>query len=152
MYFLPAKDEFLIFPFSKEYALRQLSSQLAQSRADKYKTFVGLVEGDRFRICKRLTRPDNFTPIMNGIIETSSKGIIILIKYRLLFSTKIFLIFWSLLLLFLALFFILQYNITLYGVIAIGMGIINYLIVYFNFHKQVRISHDLLINVLDPQS
>jgi hypothetical protein len=152
MLFLPAKDEFLIFPFSKEYARRQLKDELALSSSDKNKKFVGWIEGENFRICKKLSRPDNFSPVLKGTIDASSKGIIIVIKYRLMFSTKMFLLFWSLLLLFLSLFFILQYNAILYGIIALAMGIINYLIVYINFRKQVKVSHDLFINVLDPQS
>lgn len=149
---LPAKDEFLIFPFSQEYALRQLLNELALKPSDRDKKFTGWIEGDKFRLSKKLSRPDNFSPVIKGTIESSSKGIIVVVKYRLMFSTKVFLVFWSVLLLFLSIFFILQYNAILYGVIAMAMGIINYLIVYINFKKQVKISHDLFINVLDPKS
>lgn len=151
MLFLPSKDEFLIFPFSMEFARRQIISELTLT-STRDKKFIGWIEGEKFRISKKLARPDNFSPVLKGTIEESSKGIIIVVKYRLMFSTKLFLLFWSIILLFLSIFFILQYDAFLYGVIAMATGVINYLIVYVNFKKQVRISHDLFINMLDPQA
>lgn len=151
MIFFPAKDEFLIFPISREHALRRLINELTLP-AGAEKKFIGWVEGDQFNISKKLDRPDNFVPVIKGSIDSSSKGIIIILKYRLMFSTKMFLLMWTVILLFLSLFFTLKYNAYLYGTLALGVGVLNYLIVYFNFRKQVRISHDLLINVLNTSA
>lgn len=150
MFFFPAKDEFLIYPFSKEYVQGQLMHQL--TLPENKKVFIGWLEGDKFKISKKLIRPDNFVPVIQGFIEASSKGVIIILKYRLMYSTKMFLLFWSLILLFLSLFFTFRYEVYLYGIISLGVGVLNYLIVYFNFRKQVHISHDLFINILNTNS
>lgn len=147
MLLIPAKDELLVFSLTKEQVQDRLIEELAQSASEK--GFIGWLEGENFQISRKLSRPDNFSPLLKGIIDSTSKGSIIFMNYRLMFSTRMFLIFWSVILLLLSLFFILKYNAYLYGAIAFGVGVFNYVIVYFNFKKQIRISREQFINMMN---
>ena len=148
MIFFPSKSEFLILPLTRDEIQRKLQQELTLSKNAQSQRFVGWIEGDKFQISMKLSRPNNYVPLMIGSIDSSSKDSIIFLKYQLMFSTKLFLGLWSIILLFLAFFFSLKFHEHLYALIAFVLGVINYLIVYYNFRKQLKISHDLFVQMM----
>ncbi|MGK7391527.1 MAG: hypothetical protein ACNS60_14325 [Candidatus Cyclobacteriaceae bacterium M2_1C_046] len=148
MILIPAKEETLVLPYSYEKVILRISLHLDTQGDQPEKTFNGWIKPTTFKIIQKVRRPDNYIPLIIGKIEPTSKGCILFIKYRLLYSTRMFLVFWSILLILLSLFFGLEHKVYLYASLALGIGILNYLIVYFNFKKKVKISHELLLKVL----
>lgn len=148
MILTPARDETIVLPYDYQKVMLKIVQHLDVEGNIPYKAFNGWVKNDRFKISQKVKRPDNYIPLVTGKIESTSKGSILFLKYRLIYSTRMFLIFWSVLLILLTLFFGIQYKAYLYSTIALSLGIVNYLIVYFNFKKKVKISHELLLKVL----
>lgn len=110
--------------------------------------FNGWVKETRFRISRKVRHPENFLPIIIGDIEGTSTGSILFIRYRLFFSSALFLIFWSAISLLLCLFFLLVHKQYIYAFIALSLGILNYVIATKNFHLQIRSSRRTLDKAL----
>lgn len=149
MFFYPERNEILVLPFTEKYAQDKVLSELAIPPGSEKKSFSGWIEGNTFELTRHLNRPDNYSPIIKGVIDASSKGIIIFLNYKLMFSTRLFLTLWTVILIFFMFFFYFKYDAHLYGAISLLMAIINYLVVYLNFKKQVAVCHDLFVNVFD---
>ena len=149
MFFYPERNEILVLPFTEKYAQDKVLSELAIPPGSEKKSFSGWIEGNTFELIRHLHRPDNYSPIIKGMIDASSKGIIIFLSYKLMFSTRLFLTLWTVILIFFTFFFYIKYDAHLYGAVSLLMAIINYLVVYLNFRKQVSVCHDLFVNVFD---
>lgn len=149
MILIPAKDETIVLPIDFITVFNKLVNQIDMDNGNPNKLFNGRINNNIFKISQKIKRPDNYIPLIIGKIEETSKGSIIFLKYRLMFSTKMFLIFWSVILILLTLFFSIMYEAYLYAGIAAVLGGINYAIVYYNFKKKVKINHELLIKLLE---
>lgn len=149
MIFIPSKNETLVLPFDHPTVLHKLMKNIDSVGDQRLMVFNGWIKTNTFKITQKIKRPDNFIPVVDGLIESSTKGSIIFLRYRLLFSTKMFLIFWSVLLLLLAIFFGVEKDSYYYAAIALLVGVVNYLIVYMNFKKKVKTTHELLLKVLE---
>ncbi len=102
--------------------------------------FNGWVEEGRFRLSRKIRRANNFLPIMSGRIEATSMGSIVFIRYRLFFSTTVFLVFWSAITLLFALYFFVYEQIYINAAVSLLLGVANYVVTIMNFKKEVRIS------------
>ena len=159
MTLLPLKTETFVLPISAEEVEKKLwdavfpvkAGENMPDKADAFFLFNGWVKGRSFRISRRINTPENFLPLMKGNIEETSLGSLLFIHYSLFFSSIFFLIFWSVITIFLTFFFIYFYNIVLYGAIAFGLGMGNYIIAIANFNIQVRKSRELLNKVLTSE-
>lgn len=100
--------------------------------------FNGWVKEGKFRISKKVKHPENYLPLIIGSIEGTSRDSLVFIKYVLFPSSRMFLVFWSVVALLLALFFIHIHDQFLYGLVALAGGIGNYLITMVNFNRQVE--------------
>ncbi len=156
MNLLPYQNSILVLPFSAdaiEFKLRQKIKPLPDgfshvSPADKSYLFNGTIADYKFRISKQISHADNFLPLIVGKIESSSKGSILFITYRMFPSTLLFMGFFSLMLLLAALFFLLvekNWSTSLF-LFFILVGI--YIISVLDFNHKVKISRTLLERTL----
>lgn len=156
MTLLPLKNETLVLPIAAEDVEKKLWNTVFPVKAgepmpdkmDELFLFNGWVKSRKFKISRRLKSPENFLPLMKGTIEETSLGSLLFIRYSLFFSSNVFLIFWSVITLFLTFFFIYFYGILLYAIIAFVLGVGNYVVALANFNIQVKKSRELLENVL----
>lgn len=110
--------------------------------------FNGWIKQDRFKISRVIQRGNNFLPIIYGKIESTSKGSIVFVRYQLFFATIVFLLFWTVVTLLLAVYFYVYEKLYVYSGISLAAGIVNYTVAVLNFKKQVGISSKLLQEVM----
>lgn len=118
-------------------------------KGDNEFLFNGWINNRRFKISRRLKSPENFLPLIKGTVEETSMGSLIFLRYSLFFSSNFFLVFWSVVTLFLSFFFLIFYDKALYALIAIVLGLGNYVIAMANFSMQVKKSSQLLRKTLN---
>lgn len=156
MYFLPIERETWVLPYGEKELFRRLWKVSKPVKVEDpipdipehHFLFNGWVEKSRFKLSRKIGRPNNFLPIIDGKIESTSKGSIIFLRYRMFFSTIAFLIFWSVVTTLIALYFYIYEKIYLYGTISLLLGIANYAITVLNFKKQVKLSSRVLKEVV----
>ncbi len=156
MNLLPYQNAILVLPFPAdaiEFKLRQKIKPLPDEflppvLTDKEYLFNGTIADYKFRISKKISHADNFLPLIVGKIESSSKGSILFITYRMFPSTLVFMGFFCLMLLLAALFFLLVEKnwTTSVFLFFILTGI--YLISVLDFNQKVKISRTLLEKIL----
>lgn len=154
MTLIPHKNETLVLPItclqviSRLSLLTQPASLTELETRDEDIRFNGFIGKDSFRLSMKVNYPQNYLPMMKGRIETSSRGCIIFLKYRLFFSSLMFFSFWTIMTLLIGLFFILINQEYLYATIALASGAINYLVTVLNFNKQVKASKQAICEAL----
>jgi hypothetical protein len=149
---LPFKEETIILPYPAREARRRLQrltrpvgEGLAYTTTEERQfLFNGLLKGERFRISRKLVRPENFLPLLVGHIEATSVGCLVFVRYRLFFATAMYLVFWSVVCVLMGLFFLIHQEAWGYAAIAFGLGFIQYLIAIKNFSLQVKRSRTAL--------
>ncbi len=156
MKFLPAESETLILPYSGKEVFerirqvtRPMEPYLPLSVQEEDFHFNGVVEVDEFRLSRKITRPNSFLPIIIGNVAPTSKGCLVFLSYKMFSSTLLFIGFWSVITLLIALYFLFYEKLYGYSTIAITVGIINYVIALLNFQKQVKISRQLVRYTLE---
>ncbi|HEY5824994.1 MAG TPA: hypothetical protein VIT44_11540 [Cyclobacteriaceae bacterium] len=149
IYLLPAYYETLVLPIDTEEVFNRLG-QTTSNEVDREKTiyFNGWVREDRFRISIRQRRPSNYIPVVIGEIESTSRGSIIFMRYQLLPAVRLFLTFWSLLILMGSIFVGFQYASIVYLFSGIGILAVIHLIVWSNFKLQLKPTRELILEVL----
>ncbi|MEJ2003950.1 MAG: hypothetical protein P8X57_03080 [Cyclobacteriaceae bacterium] len=152
MTIIPYKTETLVSTLPPNEVLLRL--HLATMPAEKREkgsdmVFQGIIADDHFRISQNLRHPNNFVPMIEGTLDETSHGSIIFIKYKLFFSSVMFLVFWTFVTIGVGAFLIFTNNSFWYAGLAFFLGALNYLIVILNFNKQVGISHNLLLERLN---
>ena len=140
MRIFPYYFETLVLPLSSEKVVQVLLKNTSPPKveSESKSLFLGHVDSHTFRISEKINRPDNFVPLIKGTIENTSKGSIIFTSYNLMFSTALFVAFWSIVTLVLALILILKFNESLYSAISLGAFFLNYVITSINFHRRVK--------------
>ncbi|MEK6476106.1 hypothetical protein WJR50_01185 [Catalinimonas sp. 4WD22] len=155
-----------LLPLSREtivssYDARQLSKRLWNVTKPSHREewmpdvhedkllFNGWVKKENFKLSRKVSRANNFLPLISGRIESSSIGSIVLIRYRLFMWTLSFLIFWSVLTGLFALYFFIYERIYINAIFSLLLGVANYVIAVLNFHKQVKLSSRILHEVLE---
>lgn len=156
MRLLPLYEETLVLPFHLEETSRKirLATRPLEKDVEYPETveerflFNGWVKENRFRISRKVRHPENFLPIIIGEMEGTSTGSILFIRYRLFFSSALFLVFWSLISLLFCFFLLFIREQYLYGALAGTLGILNYVVATKNFHLQIRSSRQALDKAL----
>lgn len=151
------------YPFDKETKLVALSQEQLMDRFIKYikplkgemperesKDFLfnGSWNEEEFSLSLILKISNNFIPIINGNFISSEEGILIGLTFDLFPATKKMLLLWTILTLFIAIFFIGIYQAWIYGAISFGFCLVNYVLCRENFNIQVRKSKKLLNKML----
>lgn len=155
MNFLPYQHSILILPFTAEQLVVKLRQKVKTFSEDEFLSpkpdnifiFNGWVKEDKFRISRRITHAENFLPLIAGKIESTSKGSIVFITYRLFPSTLFFMGFFCLGIIIAALLFIWTEDWLTSGFLFfIAIGI--YCISILDFNQKVKISRNLLEKIL----
>ncbi len=147
--FFPIKTETYISDYSVSEVADRVSNDLAFEDQETKNWFKGTASDASFEISLILKRPNNFVPMISGLIEKEADGkSIILVKYELFPATKKFLLFWTILTILLTLFFAIPYHAYLYAAITFSACLVNYIITRENFNIQVRKSRRALKKVL----
>jgi hypothetical protein len=152
MSWLPLENETLILPYPAEEVfqrIRQVTNTLEpylplSAQQEEKAQFNGVIKSDGFRLSRKLNRPNSFLPMIIGRVAPTSKGCIVFLSFKMFPATLLFIGFWSVITLLIALYFILYEQLYWYGVIAILIGIANYTISLLSFQKQVLISSRLM--------
>lgn len=110
--------------------------------------FNGRVSEQTFQLSRKITRPNNFLPLVDGAIEATSQGCLVFVRYRLFTATIIFLTFWSVMTTGFAVYLAMHEQLYHYAALSLGVGIINYAVAVLNFRKQVVISRRVIREVL----
>ncbi len=144
----------MVLPVPMEKILTDLARvtrpvSLSVKKGETRYLFNGSVERGRFIISRKVDYPNNYIPLITGWVEDSTRGCILFLKYRLFFSSLIFLIFWSVVCILLSLFLFFMAGETTYALIALAAGATNYVVTLMNFHKQYSLSRKLLLKAID---
>ncbi|MDX1629803.1 MAG: hypothetical protein R3345_13945 [Fulvivirga sp.] len=115
---------------------------------EKNAVFIGTIRDNEFKISLKVDAPENFLPIITGRVEETSMGCILFLQFKLFFSSFLFLVFWSVICLAIALFFYLAVGETVYAFISLTAGVVNYVITLTAFQRKVKESHNVLMNAL----
>lgn len=147
---LPVRRETLIIPEQREAVLKRLRANTGAARRSDpdNKTFMGRVKENQIQISLQVNRPENFIPQISGVFEETSTGCILFLKYTLLFSSRMFVIFWSLTSLFFAIglwYFNSNFWLAMGATVALAMNII---VTHANFQRQYKRSRQKLHEIL----
>jgi hypothetical protein len=108
----------------------------------------GWLRGDKFQLTVRTRRQQFFTPLVNGRIESSSKGSLVFVSYALFPATKVLLAFWTIVLPVLAVVFYTGYkNVTISSALLL-FTIAIHVVAVLNFRYHVRITKQMLRDLL----
>lgn len=111
--------------------------------------FVGTIQPDRFTISLKVTRPNNFLPVVRGRLESTHSGCLIFMKLGLFPSTRTYLIFWLLFVLVAGLIVSRQYESPLLLAAPLLLDLIILWIAWANFNMQLRFTMRALDEVLE---
>jgi len=106
--------------------------------------FNGEVSHLSFRISQIINSPDNYLPLIFGVIEKTNHGSILFIRYRLFFGTRLFLTFWSIVTILGTLYFTIYEGHVKYAVVSLLLGLINYIVTVANFQQRIRKAREIL--------
>ena len=148
---LPLRRETLVLETDVEEVLDRLryATGKRQGKLDRPVVFVGKVTEDGFNITRYLNRAENFMPQIQGSIESSKKGSILFLKYSLQFSSRMFVVFWTITTLMFALFLWYIHTKWQLGAISLAVLIFNVAFTHISFHRQYLRSRKALMRVLD---
>lgn len=153
---LPQSTETLVVAQEQSVVAGKLFRATAQTNRAKNPVyfddifFTGIVNKDRFHISLKITRPNSFVPVIGGVIEPTSSGCIIFVKYKLFPATRMYLSFWLLFIFLFGLFAAFHLK-NFWGLLvsfAIAGAIL--LICRANFSIQRSLASRALRRVLDP--
>ncbi|MGB3852157.1 MAG: hypothetical protein WA958_19490 [Tunicatimonas sp.] len=152
----PSAQETLVSSLSAAEVVRRLRATTnagtrrdAASPARSTFVFNGQVDSESFRLSQKITRPNNFLPLISGTIEPTSQGCLLFVRYQLFTMTAAFLVFWWVVTLGFAYFLVHYERLYHYAALSVGVGAINYVVALLNFNKQVVISRRLLREVVN---
>ncbi|SFF38796.1 hypothetical protein [Thermoflexibacter ruber] len=152
--------EVAIFPYYKQtfvssYTQEQILERLREFTKEEGKEsnpvrreFNGKIDTDGFQISRMITQANTFLPVIKGKIEGTKTGSILFITCEMFYTTKILLFIWTvipLLIFLLTLLFVQGY---FYPLLALFFGLFNYIVSVANFHRQRKISMQILDKIL----
>jgi hypothetical protein len=155
---LPFHSETLVSALSKKEILghlirvtREVNFLDSRTQLDTKVKFNGMIGQEGFRISKAITRGNTFLPLISGEVESTPRGSIIFLRYRLFPGAVFFLAFWSLMLLgFSAYYFLAVSNLT-NGLLCLALAFLNYAISMLFFHRQVKASREVFHELINFQ-
>ena len=148
---LPLRKETLVLELSSEEAADRLRYVTAKrsGKPDRPITFVGRVDPEGFNITRYLSRPENFMPQIEGRFEAAGQGSILYLRYTLQFSSRMFVIFWTVTTLMFALFIWFIYTRWQLGAISLAVLLFNIVFTHISFQRQYKRSRQALLRVLE---
>lgn len=113
--------------------------------------FRGSLQEANFRIARKMAYPEYFMPMIEGRIESTSKGCILFVEYSLLKGTRFFMSTALVFTLLIGFFFLLSERNLWYflaSLFAMGVG---YGVTCLSFQQKVKMCRDLLEETLDKE-
>jgi hypothetical protein len=149
IHFLPAYHETLVLPLTVAEVFERLSAATSsQGESERQIIFNGWVKEDRFRVSIRQRRPSNYIPLVTGQVEFTSRGCIIFTDYKLFPAVRLFVTFWSLLIVIGSIVIGFQYSNVIYTLVGLGILALILWIVWSNFKLQVTPTRKVLLDTL----
>jgi hypothetical protein len=118
------------------------------NRGVNEKNFQGTVTAHSFQLNVRVIRPTQFQPVIKGRLEATSRGSILFLQYRLLPSTQVYLVFWSIVMLAAACFAAYAKSNVLWTGVGLGMVWVVRWIALSNLKLQVAPARTRLLEQL----
>jgi len=110
--------------------------------------FKGRIASASFSISGNVNYPNNFLPQIKGKMIPSTKGTLIQVRYQLFLNTRLFLLFISVLLVFLSLFFLLRRELNMALISSLAL-LLQFVFIHLYFRKQVAFYHKLFIETIN---
>lgn len=110
--------------------------------------FSGWVQKEKFRISLKIKRPNSYIPLAIGNADKTSSGCLLFVTYQLFPSTRMFLIFWSLLIFLIGLVTAHQYQSVIYLLAALLILAFIHWVVWSNFKIQLKLTREALLKIL----
>lgn len=147
---LPVRRETLIIPQEKETVMARLGENINSGRRSEQgeKLFTGSLKEGKLQISLQINRPENFIPQINGHFEESTTGCILFLKYTLIFSSRMFVVFWSITAFLFAFFLWFMSSNFWLGLAAACALALNIIVTQANFQRQYKRSREALHGVL----
>lgn len=111
--------------------------------------FRGDIEEKKFVLSIKNDSFHSYTPMIKGSIESTSNGSIVFLQYKLFKTTKLFMLIWSALTLFLTLLFSFGIPETHLALTCIALLIANHIVATVSFQKQVKITQSKFNQLFD---
>ncbi|MEH0156318.1 hypothetical protein V6R21_19360 [Limibacter armeniacum] len=154
MNFLPKDDITLVLPFSAAEAKSRLEEATLppgykpEHGFENFFQFNGIIKKDTFTFSRRIRTAQNFLPVVTGEIECSNPGSLVFVHFRMFESTKLYLYLGTLICLTLLVLFVFVKPNIVYASICLMMLVLNYLTTLLSFHRQVKITQQVIEEIL----
>ncbi|MCH6199035.1 hypothetical protein MMU07_05580 [Aquiflexum sp. LQ15W] len=152
----PNHSEVLVSSFSKKEVEERLSMVTRdvnfldyEERLQKGCKFNGKLGKDAFRLSLVVDKPDSFLPLILGKIESTPKGCILFLQYRLFPSSAFFLGFWTVVTLALAMFFGFVSQKPIYALLCLLACVGNYYFAWNYFKRKISLSKEIFHEILN---
>lgn len=153
MTLLPGHYETFVLDQTQEQVIKKISAvttskvRFQNQKGAKYR-FTGWVKENRFRIALKITKPNNYIPLILGKVDPTTNGCLIFVNYQLFPVTKMFLLFWSFFILLAGIISTYQYQSSFYAAVTtLVLGTIHW-ITWSNFKIQLRLTRKTLLEIL----
>ncbi|MEQ8362348.1 MAG: hypothetical protein RIF39_11040 [Cyclobacteriaceae bacterium] len=153
MTLLPSHYETFVLTQSSLEAIQKIhkittTKVLLQNQEGTQYRFSGWVRENEFRISLKISRPNNYIPLVVGRIETTSSGCLVFATYKLFPVTKMFLIFWSLFIAMAGGLMSYQYQSIIYTAVSFLLLLTIHWVTWSNFKIQLKHTRQTLLEVL----
>lgn len=152
MPWLPYSQHTIVSEFSKNEVLNKLQGKTQEIRAEERVAkplFNGNIDEDGFRISCVIHTPQNALPLLIGKVEPTSLGSIIFVKLKLFPAAILYLKAFTLLTVLISMVFLLLSKWYFGGLIALLIGLLNYVILTISFSRKCKEAIHTLENLLD---
>ena len=149
---LPVRKETIVLSESSEEVIQKIGYVTGKKRGGQVERpvlFVGNVGSGTFSITRHLSRPENFMPLIQGRFEETSNGCILFLRYTLQFSSRMFVVFWTVTTLLFAVFLWFIMSNAQLALTAMAVLILNVAFSHFNFHRQYKKARQALMEVIN---
>jgi hypothetical protein len=152
IYIFPYYRQTLVSAFSQEQILERLMEVTKEHieagyLAGKYE-FNGRIGDAEFQLSRMITQPNTFLPLIKGKIESTKAGSILFVTFEMFYTTKILLFIWTVIPFMIFLINLILLDGYFYALLALFFGLFNYVVTLANFHRQRRISMEILNRIL----
>jgi hypothetical protein len=154
MSIFPTYSETFILPAEHSTVIQLLEEVLDAEPLQQFQRqntdylFRGKLTDEGFTMMPVTGKTDYFIPVIKGKIEDAKESCIVFVEYQLLAVTKIYLVFWSLVLISLTIYFFLV-NINIRnGLIVLLIASVNIAITLVGYRRQVKLSSNVLKRVI----
>ncbi len=146
----PQETETHVIPHDFELVSSRLEAVIGRqvTISEVPRLIDGWLKDDKFQLTLRTRRQQLFVPLVNGRIESSSKGSLVFIDYALFPATKMLLTFWSVVLPLLAIVFYAGYGKAGTSSALLLFTVAIHIIAVLNFRFHVRIAKQMLRDLL----